>query len=85
MTTETWDKAIRKMNNIRQKGPVEDYIIEFKLLVPLTGYNDYALVATFKKGLYPTLGYEIMRMVPNPPNNNVDAWYERVMVVAMAS
>ena len=45
MTMEMWDEAIRALHDLKQGYlPVEDYIIQFKSLVPLTEFNDYALV-----------------------------------------
>ena len=48
MMTETRDEVIRQLNALTQGyGPVEDYIIAFKALIPLTRFNDFALVAQF--------------------------------------
>ena len=52
MTTETRDEAIHQLKGLVQKGmPVEDYIIKFKSLVPLTEFNNYTLVSQFRQGL----------------------------------
>jgi hypothetical protein len=83
MTTETRDEAIRAMNELRQQGPVEDYIIKFKALALLTGYNDYALIAAFRKGLSPALGYDIVRSIP-PDDDDLEAWYTRSTEMARA-
>ena len=57
MTTEMWDEAIQQLNGLTQGyGLVEDYIIAFKALVPLSGFNDFALVAQFRQGLHPNWG-----------------------------
>ena len=75
MTTETRDEAIRQLNGITQGyGPVEDYIIAFKALVPLSGFNDYALVAQFRQGLHPKLGYDIVR-AGAPGDEDLEGWY----------
>lgn len=83
MTTETQDEAIRQMNELKQQGPVEDYIIKFKSLAILTGYNDYALVASFRKGLAPSLGYDIVRSIP-PADDDLETWYQRSTEMARA-
>ena len=75
MTTETQDEAIRQLNGLTQGyGPVEDYIITFKALVPLSGLNDYALVAQFRRGLHPKLGYDIVR-AGAPGDEDLEGWY----------
>ncbi|KAF8689163.1 hypothetical protein AX14_003375 [Amanita brunnescens Koide BX004] len=56
--------------------PVEDYIIRFKSIAPLTGFNNYALVAHFKAGLNPSLGFEVIKNGA-PADDNLDAWYDR--------
>ncbi|KAF8697561.1 hypothetical protein AX14_001337 [Amanita brunnescens Koide BX004] len=55
--------------------PVEDYIIRFKSIAPLTGFNNYALVAHFKAGLNPSLGFEVIKNGA-PADDNLDAWYD---------
>ena len=55
--------------------PVEDYIIRFKSIAPLTGFNNYALVARFKARLNPSLGFEVIKNGA-PADDNVDAWYD---------
>ena len=63
MTMETRDEAIRALHNLKQGYlPVEDYIVQFKSLVLLTEFNDYALVTQFKAGLHPKHGYNIIRV-----------------------
>ena len=77
MTTETRDKAIRALPSHSLKQGfllVEDYIVQFKSLVPLTEFNDFALVAQFKAGLHPKLGYDVVRSGV-PVDDNLDAWY----------
>ena len=75
MTTETRDEAIRVLHDLKQGYlPVEDYIVQFKSLVPLTEFNDYALVAQFKAGLHPKLGYDIVR-AGAPADDDLEAWY----------
>ena len=75
MTMETQDKAIRALHNLKQGYlPVEDYIVQFKSLVPLTEFNDYALVVQFKAGLHLKLGYDIVR-AGAPADNDLEAWY----------
>ncbi|KAF8702665.1 hypothetical protein AX14_014355 [Amanita brunnescens Koide BX004] len=77
MTTETRDEAIRQIQALTQgTTPVEDYIIRFKSIAPLTGFNDYALVARFKVGLNPSLGFEVIKNGA-PADDNLDAWYDR--------
>ena len=77
MTTETRDEAIRVLHDLKQGYlPVEDYIVQFKSLVPLTEFNDYVLVAQFKVGLHPKLGYDIVR-AGAPADDNLEAWYTR--------
>ena len=84
MMTETWDEAIRALHDLKQGYlPVEDYIIQFKLLVPLTEFNDYALVAQFKAGLHPKLGYNIIR-AGALADNDLEAWYARSTEMARA-
>ena len=75
MTTETQDEAIRALHNLKQGYlPVEDYIVQFKSLVPLTEFNDYMLVARFKASLHPKLGYDIVR-AGAPADDDLEAWY----------
>ena len=77
MTTETRDEAIRQIQALNQgTTPVEDYIIRFKSIAPLTGFNNYALVARFKAGLNPSLGFEVIKNGA-PADDNLDAWYDR--------
>ena len=77
MTTETRDEAIRTLHDLKQGYlPVEDYIVQFKSLVPLTEFNDYALVAQFKAGLHLKLRYDIVR-AGAPADDNLEAWYTR--------
>ena len=84
MTTETRDEAIRQLNGLTQGyGPVEDYIIAFKALVPLSGFNDYALVAQFRRGLHPKLGYDIVR-AGAPGDEDLEGWYTRSTEMARA-
>ena len=75
MMTETQDEVIRQLNGLTQGyGPVEDYIIAFKALVPLTSFNDYTLVAQFRQGLHPKLGYDIVR-TGAPGDEDLEGWY----------
>ena len=84
MTTETRDEAIRVLHDLKQGYlPVEDYIIQFKSLVPLTEFNDYALVAQFKAGLHLKLGYNIVR-AGAPVDDDLEAWYARLTEMARA-
>ena len=62
---------------------MEDYIIAFKALVPLSGFNDYALVAQFRRGLHPKLGYDIVR-TGAPGDEDLEGWYTRSMEMARA-
>ena len=62
---------------------VEDYIIQFKSLVPLTEFNDYALVTQFKAGLHPKLRYDIVR-AGAPANHDLEAWYAQSTKMARA-
>ena len=48
----------------------------FKSIAPLTGFNNYALVARFKAGLNPSLGFEVIKNGA-PADDNLDAWYDR--------
>ena len=84
MMTETRDEAIRQLNGLTQGyGPVEDYIIAFKALVPLSGFNDYALVVQFRRGLHPKLGYDIVR-TGAPADEDLEGWYTCSMEMARA-
>ena len=84
MTTETQDKAIRVLHDLKQGYlPVEDYIVQFKSLVPLTEFNDYALVAQFKAGLHPKLGYDIVR-AGAPADDDLEVWYAQSTEMARA-
>ena len=84
MTTETQDEAIRALHDLKQGYLlVEDYIIQFKSLVPLTEFNDYALVTQFKAGLHPKLRYDIVR-AGAPANNDLEAWYAQSTKMARA-
>lgn len=77
MTMETRDKAIHQLKSLVQKGmPVEDYVIKFKSLAPLTEFNDYALVSQFRQGLNPNLGFDIVRATA-PADDDLEAWYAR--------
>ncbi|KAF8697687.1 hypothetical protein AX14_001302 [Amanita brunnescens Koide BX004] len=77
MTTETRDEVIRQIQALNQgTTPVEDYIIWFKSIAPLTGFNNYALVARFKARLNPLLGFEVIKNGA-PADDNLDAWYDR--------
>ena len=72
------------MNRLTQGyGPVEDYIIAFKALVPLSGFNDYALVAQFRRGLHPKLGYDIVR-TGALGDEDLEGWYTRSTEMARA-
>ena len=62
---------------------MEDYIVQFKSLVPLTEFNDYALVAQFKAGLHPKLGYDIVR-VGAPADDDLEVWYTQSTEMARA-
>lgn len=76
MTTETRDEAIQQIQVLNQGTTlVEDYIIWFKSIAPLTGFNDYALVACFKAGLNLLLGFEVIKNGA-PADDNLDAWYD---------
>ena len=84
MTTETRDEAIRALHDLKQGYlPVEDYIVQFKSLVPLTEFNDYVLVVQFKAGLHPKLGYDIVR-AGAPADDDLEAWYARSTEMARA-
>ena len=84
MTTEMRDEAIRVLHDLKQGYlPVEDYIVQFKSLVPLTEFNDYALVVQFKAGLHPKLGYNIVR-AGAPADDDLEAWYTRSTEMARA-
>ena len=84
MMMETRDEAIRALHDLKQGYLlVEDYIVQFKSLVPLTEFNDYALVAQFKAGLHPKLGYDIMR-AGALADNDLEAWYARSTEMARA-
>ena len=75
MTTETRDEAIRQLKGLVQKGmPVEDYVIKFKSLAPLTEFNNYALVSQFRQGLNLNLGFDIVRATV-PADDDLEAWY----------
>jgi hypothetical protein len=77
MTTETQDKAIWQIQALSQgTSPIEDYIIWFKSIASLTRFNNYALIACFKAGLNPLLGFEVIKNGA-PANDNLDAWYDR--------
>ena len=84
MTMETQDEAIRALHDLKQGYlPVEDYIVQFKSLVLLTKFNDYALVAQFKANLHPKLGYDIVR-VGAPADDDLEAWYAQSTEMARA-
>ena len=84
MTTETRDEAIRALHDLKQGYLlVEDYIIQFKSLVPLTEFNDYVLVTQFKARLHPKLRYDIVR-AGAPADDNLEAWYTRSTEMARA-
>ena len=84
MTTEMQDEAIRVLHDLKQGYlPVEDYIVQFKSLVLLTEFNDYALVTQFKAGLHPKLGYDIVR-AGAPADDDLEAWYARLTKMARA-
>ena len=53
---------------------MEDYIIVFKALVPLTGFNNYTLVAQFRRGLHPKLGYDLVR-TGALGDEDLEGWY----------
>ena len=77
MTTKMRDEAIRQIQALSQgTTPIEDYIIRFKSIAPLTGFNDYTLVARFKVVLNPSLGFEVIKNGA-PADNDLDAWYDR--------
>ena len=77
MTTKMRDEAIRQIQALSQgTTPIEDYIIHFKSIAPLTGFNDYTLVARFKVVLNPSLGFEVIKNGA-PADNDLDAWYDR--------
>ena len=84
MTTETCDEAIRQLTALTQGyRPVEDNIIAFKALIPLMGFNDYALVAQFRKGLHPKLGYDVVR-AGAPGDDDLEGWYMRTTKMVRA-
>lgn len=84
MTTETRDEAIHQLKNLIQKGMlVEDYIIKFKSLAPLTEFNDYTLVSQFRQGLNPNLGFDIVRAMA-PADDDLEAWYACSVEMARA-
>ena len=84
MTMETCDEAIRQLIALTQGyGPVKDYIITFKVLIPLTGFNDYVLVAQFRKGLHPKLGYDVVR-AGAPGDEDLKGWYTPTTEMARA-
>ncbi|KAF8670115.1 hypothetical protein AX14_005943 [Amanita brunnescens Koide BX004] len=70
----TYEERIQALS--QGTTPVEDYIIRFKSIAPLTGFNNYALVARFKAGLNPSLGFEVIKNRA-PADDNLDAWYDR--------
>ena len=84
MTTENRDEAIRALHDLKQGYlPVEDYIIQFKSLVPLTEFNDYALVVQFKAGPHPKLRYDIVR-AGALADDDLEVWYARSTEMARA-
>ena len=84
MTTETRDKAIQQLKGLVQKGMlVEDYVIKFKSLAPLTEFNDYALVSQFRQGLNLNLGFNIVR-VTALVDDDLEGWYTQSVEMARA-
>jgi Retrotransposon gag protein/Zinc knuckle len=66
--------ARHKMDGIRQgQRPAEEYVAEFRALVPRTGYNDAAHVEKFEKGLNSGLVDKIYAL-PEMPTKLSD-WY----------
>ena len=66
--------ARHKMDKIRQgQRPVEEYVADFRALVPRTGYNDAAHVEKFEKGLNSGLLDKIYAL-PEMPTKLLD-WY----------
>jgi Retrotransposon gag protein/Zinc knuckle len=66
--------ARHKMDKIRQgQRPVEEYVAEFRTLVPRTGFNDAAHVEKFEKGLNSGLVDKIYALPEMP--TKLSEWY----------
>ena len=82
LTMETRDDAIHQIQMLNQgKRNVEDYIIDFRGLAQLTGYNDIALIAQFRRGLNPQLGLKIVENgAPGDgtTTGDLENWYKKV-------
>ena len=80
LTTETREEAVKKLRNLRQTATIEEYIIEFKGWLHLSGFNDIAAIDQFKRGIKTALGRKIIE-TGNPGDGNLpgqlQAWYNR--------
>ena len=59
------------------------YTVGLEVYAPLspkllytTGFNNYTLVACFKVGLNPSLGFKVIKNGA-PADDNLDAWYDQ--------
>jgi hypothetical protein len=63
LTTETREKAIKSLQDLKQTGKsVEEYITEFEGWLLLASFDEIALVDQFKRGLEPHIGRRILEM-----------------------
>ena len=64
LTTETQDNVTCKISTLKQGSrKVEDYIIKFRSIAMLTGYNRIALVMHFCQGLNLVLGRQVVEII----------------------
>ena len=78
LTTETREEVVKKLRNLRQTATVEEYIIEFKGWLHLSGFDEIAAVYQFKRGIKTTLGRKVIE-TGNPGDGStpgqLQAWY----------
>ena len=80
LTTETREEAVKKLRSLRQTSTIEEYIIEFKGWLHLSGFDEIAAVDQFKRGIKTALGRKVIE-TGNPGDGStpgqLQAWYTR--------
>lgn len=76
------DVAQKELAKLAQgNNAAEVYINSFRSKAPLTGFNDVALVAEFKRGLNVNLMCKIYSNVPVPGNDKLQEWYDHAILI----
>ena len=70
---------VKKLRTTRQTTTIEEYIIEFKGWLHLSGFDEITAVDQFKRGIKTTLGRKVIEM-GNPGDGSIpgqlQAWFD---------